>query len=216
MLLAVSILLICQSSLAFTSSTHTAAVLSSRSALAPAAQPPVVTRQHKACRRSRPTCSAVQVEAQPPAVISNSKAQSPLSLSLSELAVVLGGLGRAKLLWQALAHGFDPWAAEAQGIVSAGAMRATLAAFTGIPGLVTHTSLATCGTRKLLIRMADGAEIETVLIPSYSELRTTLCISSQVVSTEYFNHHVAVCHEVILCQNTQCKELRVSMLMLLA
>jgi hypothetical protein len=185
MLLAVSALLMCQNSLAFTTSAHSAAILSTRSALAPAAQPPVLTRHPRAHLRSRPICSAaVQQEIQPPPVITNSETQSPLSLSLSELAVVLGGLGRAKLLWQALAQGHDPWAAEAQDIVSAGAMRATLAAFSGVPGAVTHTSLATCGTRKLLVRMTDGAEIETVLIPSFSESRTTLCISSQVVSKE--------------------------------
>ena len=42
---------------------------------------------------------------------------------------------------------------------------------------VAHIARATDGTRKLLIRLEDGEEIETVIIPT--EKRITLCISSQ-------------------------------------
>ncbi|HUA33106.1 MAG TPA: 23S rRNA (adenine(2503)-C(2))-methyltransferase RlmN [Candidatus Binataceae bacterium] len=42
---------------------------------------------------------------------------------------------------------------------------------------VAHVARATDGTRKLLIRLEDGEEIETVIIPT--DKRITLCISSQ-------------------------------------
>jgi 23S rRNA (adenine2503-C2)-methyltransferase len=42
---------------------------------------------------------------------------------------------------------------------------------------VSRIALSADGTRKLLLRLDDGAEIETVLIPTHD--RTTLCISSQ-------------------------------------
>jgi 23S rRNA (adenine2503-C2)-methyltransferase len=42
---------------------------------------------------------------------------------------------------------------------------------------VSHVARAADGTRKLLLRLDDGGEIETVIIPT--EERTTLCLSSQ-------------------------------------
>ncbi len=42
---------------------------------------------------------------------------------------------------------------------------------------VSHVARAADGTRKLLLRLEDGAEIESVIIPM--DERTTLCISSQ-------------------------------------
>ena len=42
---------------------------------------------------------------------------------------------------------------------------------------VAHVARASDGTRKLLLRLGDGEEIETVIIPT--EKRVTLCISSQ-------------------------------------
>jgi 23S rRNA (adenine2503-C2)-methyltransferase len=43
--------------------------------------------------------------------------------------------------------------------------------------LLSFTARAADGTRKLLLRLTDGAEIESVIIPA--DERTTLCISSQ-------------------------------------
>jgi 23S rRNA (adenine2503-C2)-methyltransferase len=45
-------------------------------------------------------------------------------------------------------------------------------------GAIAHVARAADGTRKLLFRLFDGEEIETVIIPT--EKRITLCISSQV------------------------------------
>ena len=61
-------------------------------------------------------------------------------------------------------------------------LRATLAGRYRIsrPGIATARE-STDGTRKWLLRCADGAEIETVFIPE--EKRGTLCISSQVGCT---------------------------------
>lgn len=51
----------------------------------------------------------------------------------------------------------------------------------GLATLV-HTSTSSDGTTKLLLRLRDGLEVETVLIPFWNddEGRTTVCISSQV------------------------------------
>ncbi|KAL7464311.1 hypothetical protein ACHAXS_004650 [Conticribra weissflogii] len=49
----------------------------------------------------------------------------------------------------------------------------------GLATLV-HTSLSKDGTTKLLLRLKDGWEVETVLIPFSSIGRTTICVSSQV------------------------------------
>ena len=43
-----------------------------------------------------------------------------------------------------------------------------------------HLSVASDGTTKLLIRLRDGMEVESVIIPWYENGYSTLCISSQV------------------------------------
>lgn len=96
-----------------------------------------------------------------------------LAMTPSELAAVLGGEGRAKDVYSLLREGLDPRQA-----LPAGARR-RLAERTAPTVLEVVESLESRdGTLKLRVRLADGREIETVLIPS--PRRTTLCISSQV------------------------------------
>lgn len=99
---------------------------------------------------------------------------------MTDLAAILGGSGRARLLWKALADGLDVWGEDAAAL-TAGTVRQMLSAFAPPQWQVVAESAAPCGTRKLLLRLDGGSEIETVLIPSHEELRTTLCVSSQVV-----------------------------------
>ena len=105
-----------------------------------------------------------------------------------------------KYLWRQLRRGTDPFTLwhsgnveEASGVGLGAAARARIMddfpPLDAIATLALETT-ATDGTRKLLLRLSDGLEVETVLIPplpptgrkvaSNARARTTLCISSQV------------------------------------
>ena len=91
--------------------------------------------------------------------------------------------------WRCLREGIDPFdETEAAGALSPKARAAALVAGLTSPR-ASHTLLdstvASCGTRKMLLGMEDGAAVEAVLIPMEggrrNEVRyTTLCVSSQV------------------------------------
>ncbi len=111
-----------------------------------------------------------------------------LGLTRPALAAALGAIGvaerdqrmRASQLWHWLyqrgALSFDAMTTLSK------EMRATLAAYfvIGRPEIVTE-QLSADGTRKWLLRMGPGVEVETVFIPE--EDRGTLCVSSQVGCT---------------------------------
>lgn len=104
-----------------------------------------------------------------------------------------------KYLWRHLRQGLEPIEAcrgnnaEAGGL-GLGAAQISLIAEQHTPlaqiAALSCETVAADGTRKLLLRLADGLEVETVLIPplpptgrataTNSRARTTLCISSQV------------------------------------
>jgi len=115
-------------------------------------------------------------------------AQSLIGLSRAELAAKLKALGvperqarmRVSQLWGwTYVRGVTDFAAMTD---IAKELRAELAqAFTlARPGIVTE-QISEDGTRKWLLRLDDGKEIETVYIPESD--RGTLCISSQVGCT---------------------------------
>ncbi len=101
-------------------------------------------------------------------------------LLLEDLEAVVASLGERPYRARQIAH----WLWQ-KGVDSFDAMRDLPAAlrielserFTLAPAAVSIVRRSTDGTRKLLLRLADGEEIETVIIPS--EDRTTLCLSSQ-------------------------------------
>jgi len=123
--------------------------------------------------------------------------QSPLSLTLEELADTLGGKGRAQAVWDAYRTGLDPidvyhpckdqsskgnetrdplLGKQAYQILKKhfGRINETVAS------LVQRTT-AKDGTTKLLIKLLqDGMEVETVIIPWNDRKKSTLCVSSQV------------------------------------
>jgi len=131
-------------------------------------------------------------------------ADGALSMSMANLAERLGGLGRAKLVWDYYCIGVDPAhyfnnTCRDQSIERLlPSMRRTqrlgkaalekLAALykdykvpcvEGGVATLTHVSVSKDTTTKLLLQLNDRTEVETVIIPWTGD-RSTLCISSQV------------------------------------
>lgn len=102
-----------------------------------------------------------------------------LTTTREQLGEVLGGSGRAALVWDCLRRGEDPMDAPS---VSERAKGLLALAGLGLSrtGTLSHRTVTRDGTVKLLIRLADGLEVETVLIPWPERGRTTICVSSQV------------------------------------
>lgn len=109
---------------------------------------------------------------------------SLVGLDRDQLAAALAALGeppfRARQLWQWIYHhGVTDFAAMSN---LSKALRAALAARHDLARLeIVQARESTDGTRKWLVRLADGCEIETVFIPEPE--RGTLCVSSQVGCT---------------------------------
>lgn len=127
-----------------------------------------------------------------------------LSLTVEELGERLGGLGRARIAWDCYSNGIDPQLYfaglettesidQVQRLLPSSRRTQTLGKETlellsqinggttvdgGIASLV-HVTRSRDDTTKLLLKLHDGFEVETVLIPSKGE-RTTVCVSSQV------------------------------------
>ena len=129
-------------------------------------------------------------------------------MSVDELALSLGGRGRARLAWDCYAIGVDPALFYGSPIQlghddfesilellpsSRRSQRIGAEALHHLANLYPETSGKVEGgvaslsfvsqssdqTTKLLLRLADGLEVETVIIP-WKGQRSTLCISSQV------------------------------------
>ncbi|CBJ49163.1 conserved unknown protein [Ectocarpus siliculosus] len=102
-----------------------------------------------------------------------------LSLNFDELSQILGGSGRAKMVWSALSAGVDPFGDAAEFLTdkTAAVLKDTVER---LPWQVVRESVSSCGTRKLLVQLEDGLEVETVVIPDLSGSRSTVCVSSQI------------------------------------
>ena len=92
-----------------------------------------------------------------------------------DLAVRLGGRGRADRIWRAIRAAEDPFAA---GILPEAARRRLRQECLGIPAEVRRRETAVDGTCKLLLSLRDGDAVEAVVIPGRT--RTTVCVSTQV------------------------------------
>ncbi len=134
-------------------------------------------------------------------------ARGGIAMSLDELTQVLGGRGRAQLAWDCYSIGVDPDLFFGDTIrlgydafesiyqlLPSGRRTQTMGkdAVTKLAQLygparrveggvasLSHLSSSTDGTTKLLLKMQDGMEVETVIIP-WKGVRSTLCVSSQV------------------------------------
>lgn len=137
--------------------------------------------------------------------------RGPISMGVEELANQIGGLGRARLVWDYYCIGVDPalffdesngYSEEEGQSVEAIQKRLPsqrrsqplgkealdrlsslysnpLGRLEGGVASLSHVSQSQDKTTKLLLRLADGLEVETVIIP-WGDTRSTLCISSQV------------------------------------
>ena len=95
-------------------------------------------------------------------------------LTPEELTEILGGTERARSVWICVAGGEDPLA----DLRLSDSLRARLRESTRPVHLETERrDVASCGTMKLRLELADGKRIESVLIPT--EHRTTVCVSTQ-------------------------------------
>ena len=132
---------------------------------------------------------------------------SALLLNVEELGERLGGLGRGRIAWDCYSNGIDPQlffsgretsesVPQVQKLLPNSRQTQTLGKESlelllqvngglsvedGIASLV-HVSRSQDNTTKLLLKLHDGLQVETVLIPSNGKRRqrTTVCISSQV------------------------------------
>jgi len=102
-------------------------------------------------------------------------------LTLSELETIVSEVGEARYRARQVMHWL--WRHQASSLEEMREVPARLRQYLAqnyrLGHLtVSHVAHAADGTRKLLFRLADGAGIEGVIIPTHD--RTTLCISSQV------------------------------------
>ena len=131
-----------------------------------------------------------------------------ISMGVDELAVELGGLGRALLAWDCYSIGvdpavyFDPTSTDESNnpdaiqrllprsrrtqMMGKTALERLASLYDGSGGRIeggvaslSHVAQSSDLTTKLLLRLRDGLEVETVIIP-WNGVRSTLCISSQV------------------------------------
>jgi 23S rRNA (adenine2503-C2)-methyltransferase len=102
-----------------------------------------------------------------------------LSSTPESMADVVGGKGRARVVWDKLRLGSDPITSPPEELGRQA--RESLLKHFGSPGYSVLTrSVAPCGTTKLLLQLPLGDEIETVIIPNEEKSFSTLCVSSQV------------------------------------
>ena len=100
-----------------------------------------------------------------------------LGVSPDAMAPLIGGSGRAKMVWDILRDGADPFASEAP--VGKKLRAALEASFSrDFQYTVSASTVSPCGTRKLLLQLERGDAVETVVIPHGAF--STLCVSSQV------------------------------------
>jgi hypothetical protein len=138
------------------------------------------------------------------------RGRGAISMTISELSQYMGGIGRAKIVWDCYNIGVDPQNlfGPADAVVRSLGQDDLQAVIKLLPsgrraqklgeealqmlaqsyGLVnrvedgvaslSHLSTSSDSTTKMLLRLHDGLEVETVIIPA--DGRSTLCVSSQV------------------------------------
>lgn len=133
--------------------------------------------------------------------------RGPISMGVEELADKIGGIGRARVVWDYYSIGidpalfFDPEKVQEESIetilpllpsqrrsqpLGKDALERLASLYDNPAGRLeggvaslSHVSQSKDKTTKLLLRLADGLEVETVIIP-WNNTRSTLCMSSQV------------------------------------
>jgi 23S rRNA (adenine2503-C2)-methyltransferase len=115
---------------------------------------------------------------------------SPLSLTLDQLGLVLGGKGRAQSCWDCYRLGVDPLNTaddeereQRNLVLGKNARKVLQETFGSVEERVSRLNdITVCqdGTTKLLLDLTSGLQVETVILPFSDRQRSTLCISSQV------------------------------------
>jgi len=93
----------------------------------------------------------------------------------ADLGKMMGGPNRGVEPWRLLRAGKSPFT---EGVLGPRAYQRLIKTCRPTPIEVIARTVAGCGTRKLLLKMSDGLEVETVIIPGPE--RSTVCVSSQV------------------------------------
>ncbi len=101
-----------------------------------------------------------------------------LAVTPTEATALLGGSGRSKIVWSQIRDGYDPF--EESSPIGKKLRAALETSFTRPAHAVVRETTSACGTRKLLVGLPSGYDVETVIIPSLSGGFSTLCVSSQV------------------------------------
>ena len=106
---------------------------------------------------------------------------SVFSLTPEGLGELLGGSGRAKLVWELLRQGLDPFGSEGAEALPEPTHKALVERLAPLGyAACGAASVSECGTHKLLLSLPNGGDVELVLIPHRSAAFTSLCVSSQV------------------------------------
>lgn len=115
--------------------------------------------------------------------LSSTTTKSVLSIPFDELSELIGGSGRAKIMWDSLKNGDNPLLLPVDQGLSQRVRDSIPVIFGDQPLISTQVSeetISDCGTRKFLQKLADGLSVESVLIPALKFGRTTLCVSTQI------------------------------------
>jgi 23S rRNA (adenine2503-C2)-methyltransferase len=108
-------------------------------------------------------------------------ASALLTLTFEQLTQAMAGSGKATFIWKQLRNGLDPFSSGSPLSESAKSLlRTQLGGHGLVPADISSESVASCGTRKMLMKLTDGQSIETVIIPSQRDNYSTLCISTQL------------------------------------
>ena len=97
------------------------------------------------------------------------------------LSALVQGPGRAKLVWSQLRKtGLDPLDAKSELSKKVQLLLGQhMNGSSVIPASIDSESTASCGTKKLLVKLKDGQQIETVIIPMGGD-HCTVCVSTQL------------------------------------
>lgn len=110
-----------------------------------------------------------------------SSRNSILTMPIEALNTITGGPGRSKMVWDQLrTKGLDPLHVDS---TLSEKLRTSLSDYlqtrSAIPAQVVSETTSDCGTKKLLVKLADGQQIETVIIP-FEGRYSTVCVSTQL------------------------------------
>jgi hypothetical protein len=143
----------------------------------------IVSTSRKPSPQSQAFRIVMDAELESPLTPPKQRERVPLAIGQSSLSFfqdpeilgpLLGGTGRAKMVWSCLKQGIDP--CSEQGIESAKTKLVLSTCFEGIPTISKQT-VASCGTTKLLLDLNDGLQVSSITRSQSSKLNLICCRS---------------------------------------